>query len=431
MLLCQINRLKRRDRFSSKPGFTLIEILLTLAVLAIVIALAIPLYSKVVEKIKEAEALVNIEAIRKAAIMEKINTGTYANAADTNQINELFGLGIQEHYFGYKIVDATESTFRIIATRLGSLIEGMPMMIATGPEGVITKPMEAAAGGGGSGGGSGGDSGGGTGGGGFGFGGVSGPPNNWIGLIKGGGGSYYSHSIGDAPLNFIPRGADLWTGWPDSNTLDNIGMPVTRLDGVLVPADVANTPEQISKLKEVYNILASSEMSSIADDIFRKGLSIMVGPADHFEDTNSGTIAQMVHFPYTYAGIYDEDGHLVRAPDFPGSPSTLPYMEINPAWMNYDSQLLAVILAHEGVHFGEYLDGSDIQKNVHHTLTTIDIEFRAYWNEAYYWEKIRDKYGPSFKDNSLESGIESWYQAAKNGEAYLKQKIASYQIYQN
>ncbi|MCG3176026.1 MAG: hypothetical protein MOGMAGMI_00964 [Candidatus Omnitrophica bacterium] len=395
---------------TDRSGFTLVQALVVGLILAALAGLAVPTYMRLVRQSEDSEALINMDAIRKGQFAKRAETGSYLNAGDTDAINRLLGLNITERLFRYRVVDATDSDFRIIAERLGGMIEeGAPVMLAMGPSGeaapvafappvppVVPTPGGSAGGGGAGGsGGSSGGSGGGTGGSGGGSGGGTGGSGGGSGGSSGGtggggtGGSGGGSSGGSGgggvttrSFTFIERGEDVWTNWPDSD--------LTNISGTGGP-----------KLLAAFELIQDSIASSITDDLFAKGISITFGAAALF-DTGGDCEGAIACFG-TIAG---------QTP--PNTPVPVPTIQFNPDFIGEDSGLLAAVLVHEGTHFQQFLDGS-IQDN---TNSTVDIEFTAFWNEAVYWDKVRSDFLPI--DTVLEQELETAYQVALQGEAALR-----------
>ncbi len=396
-MLKQLNNAFRHLKM--KAGFSLLEVLISAMVVVALAAVAVPSYFSMVERSRQAEALLSIDAIRKAELAMFQRNGIYLNAANTEEINALFALGIQENFFRYQVVDATDSDFRIIATRLGSLsARMMPVMITAGPEGLVSVqpaapvtegpgPGPSSGGGGadgesGSGGGSGGGAGGSSGGAGGGTSGGSGS-----GLTVPGIGSPTEE------LGFLPRGTDIYSNWPDVNMRNILGSG----------ADLA-------KLEAAFDLVAASELSPLTDDLTRKGIPISVGDAADFTGDEAATIARFIFAP---------DGDFTNPPD---TPDPMVLIEFNPSYMTEDAELLASVLIHEATHFGQYLDGNIINY-ISGLVSVVDIEFQAIWNQSFHWESIRDAYDPF--TTPLAQSNEAYYQHAIRGEADLKAFIAS------
>ncbi len=159
-----------------KNGFTLVEILIAVVILAITAALVIPRLLGQVEKAKEAEASLNLGSIRSAELLLHSLSGKFVAAEGEAGIKEALGLMIKGHFYTYKIVDVTDDDFLALATPVG-LFENWLREIGMNKDGFVgynPGTGGGSSGGGSSGGSSGGGSGGSSGGPGDGFGGGSG-----------------------------------------------------------------------------------------------------------------------------------------------------------------------------------------------------------------------------------------------------------------
>ncbi|MBI2094579.1 MAG: prepilin-type N-terminal cleavage/methylation domain-containing protein [Candidatus Omnitrophica bacterium] len=106
--------MKRNQR-----GFTLIEILVVLVVLAALMGLAIPSYINVVEKSRRQEALTALGAVKESSQRAYGTNGVYPTAVDFAQLdfdpNAQTAAGTQRH-FNYGIVSGDQA-FTVTATR--------------------------------------------------------------------------------------------------------------------------------------------------------------------------------------------------------------------------------------------------------------------------------------------------------------------------
>ena len=72
-------------KFTNKKGFTLMEMLIVVAIIAVLVAIAIPTFSNQLEKSREATDAANIRALYAEQMVEYLNsnTGTVADKAYT------------------------------------------------------------------------------------------------------------------------------------------------------------------------------------------------------------------------------------------------------------------------------------------------------------------------------------------------------------
>ncbi|OQA58332.1 MAG: hypothetical protein BWY42_00040 [Candidatus Omnitrophica bacterium ADurb.Bin277] len=100
-----------------KPkGFTLIEIVVTMVIIAAVAVLVIPKMIGQVRKAQEAEAVQNLGSIRSAELLLHHFFGRFVEAADEASIGSALGLLVNGNFFKYHIADATEENFLAVAT---------------------------------------------------------------------------------------------------------------------------------------------------------------------------------------------------------------------------------------------------------------------------------------------------------------------------
>jgi len=106
-----------RNSFKSNIGFTLIELIMVVVIAGILVALALPQYSGLMEKSRTAEAISAIDSIRVAEQSERIFSGNYITYADAPAIAAGLGVTLRVTNWGYK-TDATAGTSVVItATR--------------------------------------------------------------------------------------------------------------------------------------------------------------------------------------------------------------------------------------------------------------------------------------------------------------------------
>ena len=407
-----------------RTGLTLVELLLALIVAAVLAALAVPLYLRSIATVRSYEAVEQLQAIRQAEIIYHTGHGMFTEALDRLPVNPNIDLELTPRQFDYKIEQATDQKLLVVATSRTAPAAQQPLPPGKAPyrisideAGHIVRfwPDDLAGPAGGLGGGAGGSgpdtsgSGGSTGGGG-GSGGVGGAG----GGAGGGGGTGGGGSTGGdggstggsatvvgndtKPLTYIARGNDLWARWPDANTMNITG--TLGLDA----------------LTQAFKIVQDSTLSAITNDLFRKGTSIsFAGDQQLYAEACGGpeSIACMQFLP-------NSADPPIPVP--PSTPSFLPQIVFNPAFVAEDPTVLADVLAHEGTHFQQFLDGA-ILDLIAGTASVIDIEFRAWWNAAVFWEGVWALFVPF--DTVVTHTAEAGYQAALQGEGALRDLIAS------
>ena len=408
-------------RLTHRSAFTLTEVMVVVVILAILAAIALPLYFRSVERARSVEAVQNLAAIRQGQILHQASYGTFVEALDLPAINATLDLDLSARHFDYAVTQPSPDKFLITAT---SKTSGTPLRLTmdqTGailyhwPGGVGVAPTGlggsgagpgpgpgsvggSAGGSSGGGGGGGGSSSGGGGAGGSGGGSGSGSEGSGTGSVGSTGGSTETTGDGGSPVGgsitggggsraftYIPRDQDVWTDWPDVNAAN-----ITGTDGV-------------SLLAQAFALIERSGASFITNDLTRKGIPILFGDTSDFPKGADDAIA-----------FFDPRG---TAEPFPATPDPLPPIKFNPFYLGEEAGVLAAVLAHEGTHFLQYLDLSLADP----ALSVIDIEFEAWWNEAVYWDSVRANFLPI--DTVLENEEERGYQAAIQGEAALRDYI--------
>lgn len=407
-------------------AFTLLEILVVVIILIILVGIALPLYQRSLHRAQSTEALTNLDSIRQAEFLHRVQHDKFVEAIDLPDINETLNLELAARYFDYEIPEATDNSFLIVASNpqvsitmdhAGQITYHWPSPQTGNPlspgntSGTVGAPGgnsgssagwgSSVSGGSGGGGGSSGSGGGGGGGGSSGAGSGVVPPGN-TGPPGGIENPPPPDPIIDEPPSkevssggegrifaYIPRGKDVWTNWPDS--------PLMNITGA----------SGIQTLQNTFLAVASSGAKAVTEDIIRKGIPVSFGSTSDFTGSTENAIAFFDPSP---------DDTLALPP---GPPDLSPLIKFNPDALNEAPGVLAAVLVHEGTHFQQYLDATLYDED----QTIVDIEFRAWWNEAVYWKEVRGQFLPI--DTPLEEEIEFGYQTALQGEAALRDLIAA------
>jgi prepilin-type N-terminal cleavage/methylation domain-containing protein len=99
-----------------KRGFTLIELITTVIIIAILVSMAVPTYNKAVENAREREARTGLELIYNAQKLYRVDKATYAGtfAALASYIENPNN---KSQYYTFAITAAAANTFTATATR--------------------------------------------------------------------------------------------------------------------------------------------------------------------------------------------------------------------------------------------------------------------------------------------------------------------------
>ena len=74
------------NKFKSKKGFTLAELLIVVAIIAVLVAIAVPLFVSGLQKAQDARDNANIHAVKSAATVLILNTDENTGEKDTPKV---------------------------------------------------------------------------------------------------------------------------------------------------------------------------------------------------------------------------------------------------------------------------------------------------------------------------------------------------------
>lgn len=125
----------------SRQAFAIIEILIAIIILGILAAIALPDYSKSIEKSRGKNGEVNLISIYNAQKRYRLDNGNYYTCAPCNPstINSALDVHIDDPYFTYEIKSESGSGYRVIARRISQGICGNKTMQLTDAGSNITK----------------------------------------------------------------------------------------------------------------------------------------------------------------------------------------------------------------------------------------------------------------------------------------------------
>ena len=105
-----------KKKNNKKNGFTLIEMLVAVLILAILVAIAVPTYFRAVEKSRTSDPINTLKSIAKAEQVQRLRVGEYTNQAQDLDLelrdypagNTVAGDTFQSQYFDYKVYGEDE-----------------------------------------------------------------------------------------------------------------------------------------------------------------------------------------------------------------------------------------------------------------------------------------------------------------------------------
>lgn len=126
-----------------RKAFTVVEILLAVAVVGILFGLIFAFYKSAIEKSKYVEAVATVDAISKAEEINQMNTGEYVAAANTGEVNERLGLNINPRWYNYRVIGVTDDNFIVLAEKIlddinSGNLSSEPIVIAKNKSGPVS-----------------------------------------------------------------------------------------------------------------------------------------------------------------------------------------------------------------------------------------------------------------------------------------------------
>ncbi|MCG3176036.1 MAG: hypothetical protein MOGMAGMI_00974 [Candidatus Omnitrophica bacterium] len=110
--------IKHHNKRFNNRGFTLIEILIVVIIIAVLAGLAVPMFQGTVERSRRAEAIQNLSATRASMLRYFAQNNTYVGATFANiDFNPNTGGGGQTAHFTYALGGLAAATFTVTATR--------------------------------------------------------------------------------------------------------------------------------------------------------------------------------------------------------------------------------------------------------------------------------------------------------------------------
>ena len=102
---------------NNKSGFTLIELMIVVLIIAILAALALPKFLSITEFAKSGEALSNADAIKNAIDRCGYRTGSFATSCGLGQLDIKDPNTNGDRLFQYTLANVGQTSVTILATR--------------------------------------------------------------------------------------------------------------------------------------------------------------------------------------------------------------------------------------------------------------------------------------------------------------------------
>ena len=119
---------------NNKKGFTLAELLIVVAIIAVLVAIAIPIFTSQLERSREATDLANIRAAYAEAVADYLGSGaqTAKTATVTDVKQTTSGWTIEDAHL-YTRVNGTQAT-----VDLPAIVKGQTVTVNVAADGTVT-----------------------------------------------------------------------------------------------------------------------------------------------------------------------------------------------------------------------------------------------------------------------------------------------------
>ncbi len=123
----------------SRKGFTLVELLMVVIIIGVLVTIAIPNYTRAVERSKGGKAKATLDALRKAQLQYRALEDSYtATIADLTDVDFPFSAISSDGDWSYNVGSASTNTVTVSAIRVAGPYQGS--MILINEEGVVSLP---------------------------------------------------------------------------------------------------------------------------------------------------------------------------------------------------------------------------------------------------------------------------------------------------
>jgi len=100
-----------------RKGFTLIELLIVIVIIGILASVAVPNYTRMVERAKAEQAVTYLKVIRTGEKIYYASNVSYTACANIGQINARLRAEVTDEHYLFSITSSPSTTFLATATR--------------------------------------------------------------------------------------------------------------------------------------------------------------------------------------------------------------------------------------------------------------------------------------------------------------------------
>jgi len=100
-----------------RRGFTLIELLITIVIIGILATLAVPNYTRMVEKARADQATTYLKVIRTGEKIYYANNFSYTACANLGELKDRIGAEVTQESYLFSVTSDTAATFLATAKR--------------------------------------------------------------------------------------------------------------------------------------------------------------------------------------------------------------------------------------------------------------------------------------------------------------------------
>ena len=99
-----------------KKGFTLIELLIVIVIIGILASVAVPNYTRMVERAKAEQAVTYLKVIRTGEKIYYASNTSYTACANVGEIKSMLGAEVTDEHYRFSVASGSSTSFLATAT---------------------------------------------------------------------------------------------------------------------------------------------------------------------------------------------------------------------------------------------------------------------------------------------------------------------------